>query len=257
MYTDLTSCFDYWLDVQKFARLASGVDRPGLSDTLRDCGFGQQNKKGLHSLQGRHRAAKDTVRTATVLHHLLSPSTAKQHMEIAVSARNRSTLTRKQRALPKNDRSERNLWSGTRPKPRELYPYTARVRSSAGQLPIASGLLEIFAWYDSIAVGASRQNRYGWVCLSSLNCLHEFIQQVNGSKDDQGGNWNVVSDFDPKIIPANDMQELKQRLHSRADEKREERRLKKLEDMESLTAPLFRESEEYIGNLEISTTTDS
>lgn len=61
---------------------------------------------------------------------------------------------------------------------------------------------------------------------------------MDGSKYGQGDTWIVVSDYDPEIIPAKDIQELKERLHGKADEKREERRLKRLKSVEYLGVPI-------------------
>ncbi|KAM3554723.1 hypothetical protein MY1884_005984 [Beauveria asiatica] len=208
IYTRLTNYFTSWLDVQELSRRASRVDKPGLSETLKACGFGLDSKD-LHSLNGRHNAATDTI---------------------ATSDRNASILSRKRRAQPSNNPEDRKLWSGARPNPKELYPYTARVKSSTGDILAPQSLLETFAEYNPVAVGTAKQSRhrYEWVCLPSLGVLEEFLQRVNGVEHPQGGKWMAVSAYDPDIIPANNMCELKERLHAKADEKREQRRLKRL-----------------------------
>ena len=230
IYHGLTHYFTSWLDLQELARLVSRLDKPGLSETLKACGFGYQDPKDLHSLNGRHNGATDTVRAAAIFQHFLARSDSDQELEIAASDRNASVLARKRRGLPANTPGEWKLWNGARPKPRELYPYIARVRRSTGDVLTSSSLLAAFAEYNPVAVGTVKQhtNRYGWVCLASLSCLEELIRQANGSQHDQGGTWIVVSDYDPDIVPAKDMRELKERIHAKADEKREERRLKRL-----------------------------
>ncbi|OAA60659.1 hypothetical protein ISF_05698 [Cordyceps fumosorosea ARSEF 2679] len=60
------------------------------------------------------------------------------------------------------------------------------------------------------------------------NALNHFLESVNGSVHPEGGTWIAVSDYNPQIIPAKDRRELKDRLHAKADEKREQRRLKRL-----------------------------
>ncbi|KAM3449129.1 hypothetical protein MY3296_007167 [Beauveria thailandica] len=228
IYTRLTNYFTSWLDVQELSRRASRVEKPGLSETLKACGFGLDSKD-LHSLNGRHNAATDTVRAAAVL-CFLSARDDHQQLQIATSDRNASILSRKRRAQPSNNPEDRKLWSGARPNPKELYPYTARVKSSTGDILAPQSLLETFAEYNPVAVGTAKQsrNRYGWVCLPSLGVLEEFLQRVNGVEHPQGGKWMAVSAYDPDIIPANNMRELKERLHAKADEKREQRRLKRL-----------------------------
>ncbi|KAK2590104.1 hypothetical protein QQS21_012211 [Conoideocrella luteorostrata] len=227
-YHSFTDYFTSWLDLQELARLSSHTDKPGLSETLKACGFGSLEPKDLHSLNGRHNAATDTVRAAAILCYLLTNSDKSQLLKIATSSRNTSVLNRRRRGLPANAPEERKVWLGTRPKPRELYPYTARVRHSTGDVLTPTGLLETFAEYEPVAVGTAKRNRYGWVCLPSLSRLNDFIRRVDGSHHEPQGPWIVVTDYDPDITPAKDMRELKERLHARADEKREERRLKRL-----------------------------
>ncbi|KAF1735705.1 hypothetical protein CRV24_004631 [Beauveria bassiana] len=229
IYTRLTNYFTSWLDVQELSRRASRVEMPGLSETLKACGFGLQDSKDLHSLNGRHNAATDTVRAAAVLYYLLARDDHQQ-LQIATSDRNASILSRRRRAQPSNNPEDRKLWRGARPNPKELYPYTARVKTSTGHILDPKGLLETFAEYNPVAVGIAKQSihRYGWVCLPSLSVLEEFMQRVNGAEHSQGGEWIAVSDYDPDILPANNMRELKERLHAKADEKREQRRLKRL-----------------------------
>ncbi|KAJ3481375.1 hypothetical protein NLG97_g7837 [Lecanicillium saksenae] len=159
VYIGLTNYFTSWIDVQELARLASSVDKPGLSQTLKVCGVGQEEPADLHSLTGRHNAATDTVRTAAILHHLLAIED--RWLEIATSQRNASMRARRRRAPPTNAPEERKIWSGTRPKPRELYPYTARVKLPVGNIPSATDLLQVFAEYDLVAVGTAKQGRYG------------------------------------------------------------------------------------------------
>lgn len=69
LYVQLTTRFHSWLDLQEMAAALSDIKRPGLSDTLKACGFGDKNMKYLHSRQGQHNAATDTVRTAAVMAH--------------------------------------------------------------------------------------------------------------------------------------------------------------------------------------------
>ncbi|KAJ2970497.1 hypothetical protein NQ176_g8160 [Zarea fungicola] len=203
---------------------------PGLSETLKACGFGFQDQRDLHTLQGKHNPATDTVRAAAVLQYFIGHLQHDQLLDIATSDRNAKTMSRRLRGSPANAPEERQLWVGVRPRPRELYPYTARVRRSTDDILNPKMLLEIFAQYNPVAVGCAKQHRdrYGWVCLPSLQSLEEFVRQMDGAQHEQGGTWIVVSDYDPEIVPAKDMSELKDRLHSHADEKREQRRIKRL-----------------------------
>lgn len=230
IYNGFTECFTSWLDLQELARLASRAEMPGLSETLKACGFGLEDPRDLHSLQGKHNPATDTVRAAAVLRYFLGHLQHGQVLEIGTSDRNAKTLSRRLRGSPANAPEERQLWAGVRPRPTELYPYAARVRRSTDDVLTPNGLLEAFAEYQPVAVGSAKQHRgrYGWVCLASLHGLDTFVQQMNGADHEHGGTCIVVSDYDPDIVPAKDMRELKDRLHSHADEKREQRRIKKL-----------------------------
>jgi hypothetical protein len=157
IYNGLTHYFTSWLDLQELARLASRPDKPGLSETLKACGFGYQDPKDLHTLNGRHNAATDTVRAAAILQHFSARLDSDLQLDIAASNRNASSLARRRRALPANAPDERKLWNGTRPKPRELYPYTARVRLSAGNVLTPHGLFEALEEYNPVAVGTAKQ----------------------------------------------------------------------------------------------------
>lgn len=220
--------FSSWFDTQELARLASGVDKPGLSATFAACGFGTCDSRDLHSLCGRHNAATDTVRTAAVFTYLLSKS-GDQPLKIETSNRNASLLNRKLRSLPSNTPEERKLWKGRRPAPKELYPYIAKIKCSNGAtMPPAAVLFDIFTDHGLVAAATAGGNRYGWVCLPSVERLNEFIGAVHMSPNQKQGKWLVVSEYDPSVVPAQNMQEINQMIHARAEEKREERRLKRL-----------------------------
>ncbi|TQV98176.1 hypothetical protein V2A60_006151 [Cordyceps javanica] len=229
IYTTLTNYFTSWLDVQELARLSSNVYKPGLSETLKACGFGRQALTDLHSLNGRHNSTTDTVRAAAILHHLFARD-GNHLLRIATSDRNAKRLAKKRVGLCGANSTDPRVWIGARPKPKELYPYTARVKRSTGDILVSRALVKIFAEHEPVAIGIAKQNtnRYGWVCLPSLSALHHFLESVNGSVHPEGGTWIAVSDYDPQIIPAKDGRELKDRLHAKADEKREQRRLKRL-----------------------------
>ncbi|ATY58897.1 Ribonuclease H [Cordyceps militaris] len=228
-HTRLTDYFTSWLDIQELACLSSDIQKPGLSETLRACGFGRQNAADLHSLCGRHNAATDTVRAAAILQHLFVRESV-EPLHIATSARNASILARKRRGLPANAPEDRQLWIGCRPKPPELYPYAARMRRSTGDVLVAEALRDMFAEWEPVAVGVAKQTRhwYGWVCLPSRGALDRFVEAVDGAEHPGGGTWMAVSCYDPDVMPAKDRRELGERLHAMADEKRQQRRLKRL-----------------------------
>lgn len=228
IYTGLASYFTSWLDLQELSRLASGMSQPGLSQTLKACVFGLQDPADLQSGHGKHNAATDTVRAAAVFHHLL---TRDDDQELRISTgRSARALARQYRSKPSWGR-DRKLWHDAQAAPGELGPHIARVKRSRKQILPPETLLKVFAEYDPVAAGThepSMGRQYGWVCLPTFRDLKRFVRAVNGSEHPQGGIWMAVSSYDPDVIPAEDMCELKARLHTRAAEKREERRMKRL-----------------------------
>lgn len=72
--------------------------------------------------------------------------------------------------------------------------------------------------------------RYAWVCLADLETLDNFVRSVHRREGKDGDGWEVISEYDPTVIPARDWAELelrqKEELQAKDDEKRMQRRLK-------------------------------
>lgn len=231
LYGQLTTSFDSWLDTQELAAATSGTKRPGLSDTLQACGFGSRNVKDLQSRQGQHNAATDTVRAAAVLVHLMRLAEAGDEKLVISQPLACTPATESGRTnRPLEFAHEKRAWDGLRPRPKELYPYAARVKRTTCKPSTAQELLDIFDEYKPVAAGSRKNRPYGWLCLESLDTLDDFVRRMDGAEagGNDGGVWSVVSDYDASIVPARSMAELNQRLLQEADGKREERRLKRL-----------------------------
>lgn len=225
-YHKWTQLFTSWLDIQELAISVSDSKRPGLSETLRACGLGVSNPKDLHSLRGQHNAASDTVRIASVLLHLLQRPKDAAKLLIAKPACD-GPKTKPNPQKPYRLPRQRELWQGGRPSPRELFPYIAKVRRTDGATFLAAALFAHFAAHRPVAVGAKGRS-YGWVCLDSFASLQAFVSAVNDQSTDDDGEWEAVSEYDATIIPAQDLEEWKEREHDAAERKRIERRQKRL-----------------------------
>lgn len=127
------------------------------------------------------------------------------------------------------------------PKPREFFPFTARVELCGGwplDRVTASNLMEIFAEYNPTAAGTGRTRQRsgvaGFISLPSLAALDQFIANVHGkSYDENEGHWEAVSMFDPALTSARTAEELEEFKNTRLQEtiiqKRQLRQQKKLE----------------------------
>lgn len=228
LYPRLLNYFTSWLDLQELASdLAGGLKNPGLRETLIACGFGS-DPSNLQSVGCQHNAATDSVRAAALLIQFLGFRAGEEKLKIGRSSRKTRTRFRNTSATPE----EKRLWHGARPRPREFFPYTARISCTAGFSDFqVQTLFDLFVEYKPTAVGISNGKRYGWVCLPDKQTLQDFVQHINGTKTSEGDMWTVVSDYDPTVVPARDWEELKsnQRLEFlvNANERREQRRLRR------------------------------
>lgn len=233
IYPRVLRHFTSWLDLQEIAAseaAANAASRrlcPGLHQTLAACGF----KDGVGGSRTQHNAATDTVRAAALFAYFMSMHDGeRQPLSIPPSSR-RPHHCKRNRQLPSTP-EQKPLWNGTRPTPKELYPYIARVSRAGADLDLGTrALLDLFTAYEPVAVGISKGKRYGWVCLRDIDALGRFVQAVDGSSLDDGHAWKAVSDHDPTTVPAQSLREAKE-IHRRlmdaeAENKRALRRAKK------------------------------
>ncbi|KAK5989281.1 hypothetical protein PT974_10791 [Cladobotryum mycophilum] len=138
--------------------------------------------------------------------------------------------------MPPATPEEKRFWNGARPRPKEFFPYTARIRRATGfgDVPMQF-LFDLFAEYEPTAV-----------YLPDLGTLQDPERRVNGTEAGDGGVWTVVSDYDPAVVPARGWEELRSNqtleLQAKASERREQRRLKREtqdETMVELSGDLF------------------
>ena len=226
--------FSSWLDLQDMAREVAGNTTgkplsPGLHETLIACGFTNNAPKAQRS-RSQHNAATDTVRAAAIFAYFMSWHAKGHTLDISVSSR-RPNHQRNRRRIPLFP-GQKQLWRGSRPNPKELYPYGARVSRIGETIDLdEQGLFDLFATHDPIAVGISNGKRYGWVCLPDVEALQSFLRHIDGSTLSDGHVWRAVSDFDPTILPARSLSELRSRqrlqLEASAEDKRAQRQAKK------------------------------
>lgn len=182
--------FSSWVDLQDiFMEVSEPKTNYGLRDTLRAVGFASDDI-ATAGRRTSHNPADDTVRELAVLVKLLE---LQEGIKLQVEIPKR----RKQHEL-------RRYWYGHAPRPKELYPFTARVYIQGKPLPSVipdfEQLAGMFEMYDPTAVGINTDGKYGWVSLSSLEGLTRSIQDVCG-KELREETWIVVSKYDPSVIP--------------------------------------------------------
>ncbi|KAI8948248.1 hypothetical protein F4801DRAFT_557600 [Xylaria longipes] len=189
----------------------------GLRDTLRALGFAPGDQATCGRRSG-HNAADDTIRELAVLVNLL---------------RLQESITLRIEIKQKQNDGVRKFCDGHAPSPKELYPFTTRVyikgKPLSSILPNWNRLLDIFSLYNPIAVGLTTGGNYGWVSLSSLEGLNRFIKDVHG-KELKGKIWNVVSKYDPLVIPMTSHQLCRARQavqEAEREKKQLERRMKR------------------------------
>lgn len=175
LYPNLLRHFTSWLDLQEIAKEVSSDSKgvltsPGLHETLFACGF----DNGFHSTRLQHNAATDTVRAAAVFAYLMAWHSETDILDTSVSSR-RPNQRRNYRRIPPAP-GQNILWHGVRPKPKEFYPYGARVSRVGQSIDLdVQDFFDLFAATHVLAAaGVSNGKRYGWVCLPDMEALQTF-----------------------------------------------------------------------------------
>ena len=221
----LVDAFSAWVDVQEVARDVSGGNAPGMRDTLIAFGFGH-DYQAVHSHRTTHNAVNDAMRISATLLSLgsMCSSNSTPTLEIGRTIRHKNRLWK-----AKRNTRHRRIWK-TKPASRELYPFIARV-SVNKQLNMfsAEGLMEFFSEYSPIAVGINYGQRYGWVCLESLEELRHFVQEVNNKPFGESSRdaWIAVEDYDPSVIPVTSAGEIYARRRAEQEAQADEKRLQR------------------------------
>ncbi|KAL7936845.1 hypothetical protein V8C35DRAFT_332150 [Trichoderma chlorosporum] len=232
IYPNLLNYFTHWVDLQEVASgVVDGIARPSLRDALTACGFqGYRHSQDSQTAIFPHNAATDTVRTVALLIRFLALSNDGKKLDISPSSHKIQQFARRRSNAPATP-EQKSYWKGSRPRPKEFYPFITRVYRTTGFKDFdGRSLFSLFSEYRPTAVGISNGMRYGWVCLPDLETLNNFVRFVHGWEDKDGNVWEFISEYDPSIIPARDWEELKLRqkdeLEAKDEEKRMQRRLK-------------------------------
>ncbi|KAI0386395.1 hypothetical protein F5Y04DRAFT_276003 [Hypomontagnella monticulosa] len=184
--SQITQYFSFWVDLQEIAADVSGTKCPGLRATLLAFGF-FSNDLATRG-KSNHNAGNDAVRVLAILVNLLHLSKGDTLQIEIEQLRDRTTL--------------RRFWARDRPGPKELYPFTARIRIEGKHLkslvPNCPQLFKLFSSYQPTAVGMTRAGNYGWVCLPTVEELNRFINDVHGHKFKDEA-WTAVTDYDSQI----------------------------------------------------------
>ncbi|KAI0440779.1 hypothetical protein F4803DRAFT_526178 [Xylaria telfairii] len=218
-FSQILQFFSSWVDLKD---IATEVSEPkncyGLRDTLRAFGFAPGDIATSGGRNG-HNAADDTIRELAVLVNLLQLPQESVPLHIETKPKKRYEVQR--------------FWNGRAPGPKELYPFTARVyikgKLLGHLLPHWAHIFDIFSAYNPIAVGLATGGPYGWVSLSSLEGLNRLIEDVHG-KQLKGEMWNIVSKYDPSVIPTtpDQLSKAKQAAQEAERERKQlERRMKR------------------------------
>ncbi|KAK7698110.1 hypothetical protein SLS64_012885 [Diaporthe eres] len=104
-----------------------------------------------------------------------------------------------------------------RPRPRECYPFRARVTLNGGSGFNMRQLADFFSEHGPSAIGihGGKKNIIeGYVCLPSLDELDQFIEQTDGSSAGNGQFWDAISEFDPQLTAARTASELLESLEA-------------------------------------------
>ncbi|KAJ6782379.1 hypothetical protein PWT90_06469 [Aphanocladium album] len=236
LYPKILDCFSAWLDLQELVKDAAQLgkaENPSMRDSLSALGFGRVSTD-IGSMWKKHTAAKDTLRIAAVLVGLLLRGLDQGVLPL--------TFTHRRKWSPGKAsgryRGTGKLFNNERPKPRENFPFTAKISLCGARAPPskvkASDLMDIFADYNPTAVGSlSQGHATGFVSLPSLHDLEHFILSINGKQcEEYGGSWTAISIFDPTLTPARTAEELEQynkmKLQETITEKRQLMQQKKL-----------------------------
>ncbi|KAL6698773.1 hypothetical protein J3F84DRAFT_405781 [Trichoderma pleuroticola] len=231
IYPNLLNYFASWVDLQEVASgMTDGIVNPGLRETLIACGFEGYRPSQESRTAFQHNAATDTVRTAMLLIRFLGLPSDGETLDIDQSSKKTHQFSRRRSNAPATP-EQKNYWKGSRPRPKEFYPFITRVYRTTGFEDFNGRyLFKIFSEYEPTAVGISNNKRYGWVCLPNLQTLEKFVRSVHTWEAEDGSVWEVISEYDSTVVPAQNWEELKlrQREESQAedDEKRMQRRLK-------------------------------
>ncbi|KAI2626930.1 hypothetical protein GGS26DRAFT_145171 [Hypomontagnella submonticulosa] len=228
--SQIAQYFSFWVDLQEIVADTSNTKSPGMRATLLAFGFFSNDL----AIRGKsdHNAGNDAIRELAVLINLLHLSKGDTIQIQTEQLRDKNTL--------------RKFWARTRPGPRELYPFTARIRIEGKDLkslvPNCPQLFGLFSSYQPSAVGMTRTGNYGWICLPTVQELERFINEIHGHQF-KGETWTAITDYDPQIphLTPKQFREAKRAMQeAQRDERRLERRAKRDHGSDDVDRDRFR-----------------
>ncbi|KAK8026460.1 hypothetical protein PG991_003516 [Apiospora marii] len=241
-YPRLLDEFSTVIDLQDVARdLYDMQFAPPLRNTLISFGLEYLARKDA---KGACCAGNDSVRIALLLAKMvtLPPSYEPRLSTIEFRGRNG-----KKGPYLWGDNKEfrfRKFWPGSRPMPKELYPYTAvlALKDEYGigyrdfPIPDAKLLFTYFERYNPNASGVKLKDRHnrrgisqrGYLSFESLDDLNAFVADVDETVFD-GRVWSVSSVYDPLVQPARSREEHNQHIRDASMAMKETRQHQKQE----------------------------
>ncbi|KAI1765495.1 hypothetical protein GGR53DRAFT_489953 [Hypoxylon sp. FL1150] len=214
----ITQYFSFWADLQEVAAEVTSTKCPGMRATLLAFGFFASDL----AIRGKsdHNAGNDAVRELAILVNLLNA--------------NKTDTIHIQTARPRDENALRRYWQN-RPAPKELFPFTARIRIEGKDLKSlvtnTKQLMTLFPGYQPSAVGMTRVGNYGWVCLPTVEELSRFVEEFHGHKL-KGETWIAVTDYDPEI-PHLTPEQLREARRAKQEAQREQKQLERRRERNS------------------------
>ncbi|KAJ4163351.1 hypothetical protein LMH87_005086 [Akanthomyces muscarius] len=201
--------FTSWVDIQELVKELTPLNTqaPSLRNTLIGVGY-EPKFPTKPSRSGGHSAGNDAARSIAVLVTLLFFFPRGEDItQACLDYHANRTKQRANRQRENVNMNKRDLFSKHYPKPRERYPFQAKV-----DLPGAcitkwqdpAELCQYFLEYKPVAAGTNSTQVFGgWICWPSLKELELFLKVVDGLEDAEGrGTWVAKSRYDPKVVSA-------------------------------------------------------
>lgn len=203
-YLGITEYVSSWVDVQEIIKeVSSCYNRsPSMGESLIALGFANDSQAILRD-RIAHSAGADALRVIALLVSLLALSS---ETTLEITRRPTRKCGGKSRVALQYKKAN-NHFSG-RPKPKECYPFRARLRTHGGQALSLQKLSESFSKYNPTAIGIHGAKHEAYVCLSGLEELNQFVERIHGSQTSNGELWEAISEFDPRLTSARTASEL-------------------------------------------------
>ncbi|KAI4863199.1 hypothetical protein F4820DRAFT_471755 [Hypoxylon rubiginosum] len=217
--SQITQYFSFWVDLQEIVAEISNTQSPGMKATL--LAFGFFSKDLASRGKNDHNAGNDAVRELAILVNLLHLSKGNTIQIQTEQLRDMDTL--------------RRFWMNHRPGPKELYPFTARIRIEGKDLKSrvrdCQQLFGFFPSYRPSAVGMTQTGNYGWVCLPTAEELNRFINELHGHEF-KGETWIAITDYDPQISHLT-REQLREAKRAKQEAQREQKQLERHAERDS------------------------